>query len=316
MRGFPPTQGHPMPTLPAPLPPAATASKRRVFARRLASTTALWALVAAAIIAGQGWLFFILLGLLGIAGIWEFATMDQTLPRAWRRGLLTVTVAWFAVTFSICQVTGAPWSPVIDLGFIAGVALASFLPVLFRPLEGRASLGAIVYSMAGFLYIPWLSSFMTRVLYMPGRDPDGWLRGLPYLVFLLAVTKFTDVGAYVMGSLIGKHKMIPHVSPAKTWEGMIGAALGALGAGLCVYFAWQGRMPLMTPRSAAVLCLVLAVLGVVGDLAESVVKRCLEVKDSGKFLPGIGGSLDLIDSLLFTAPVFYFYLWYVSGHVF
>lgn len=300
----------------ASVPPAAAPalSKARVFARRLISTLALWALVAAAIISGRGALFFVLLGLLGIAGIREFTGMDRTLPKPWRFGLMGVTLAWFAVTFAYCQMEGKPWGMEIDLLFIAGVVLASFLPTLFRPLEGRATLWAIVYSIAGFLYVPWLSSFMTRVLYLPGVEPDGWLRGLPYLVFLIVATKFTDCGAYVVGSLIGKHKMIPHISPGKTWEGMIGAALGALGGGLAVYFAWQHRMPLLTPVSASLLCLVLAAVCVVGDLAESVIKRCLEVKDSGKFLPGIGGSLDLIDSLLFTAPVFFFYLWYASGH--
>ena len=293
--------------------PAPALSKSRVFARRLSSTLALWALVAAAIVTGKGALFFVLLGLLGIAGVREFATMDKTLPKPWRWGLIGVTIAWFAVTFTICQRTGQPWSPLVDLAFIAGVTLASFLPVLFRPLEGRGTLWAIVYTIAGFLYLPWLSSFMTRVLYLPGVDPDGWLRGLPYLVFLIVTTKFTDCGAYVVGSLIGKHKMIPHISPGKTWEGMIGAALGALVGGLGVYFAWQHRMPMLTPVSATVLCLILAAVSVVGDLAESIIKRCLEVKDSGNFLPGIGGSLDLIDSLLFTAPVFYFHLWYVSS---
>lgn len=300
----------PDPAPAAPPPPAA--SKAKVFARRLTSTLALWALVTAAIVHGRGSLFFVLLGLLGIAGVREFVTMDKTLPSPWRRGLILVTVLWFAVTFTLCQQNGQPWSPLIDLAFIAGIALTSFIPVLFRPLEGRATLWAIIYTIAGFIYVPWLSSFMTRVLYLPGREDDGWLRGLPYLVFLIAATKFTDCGAYVMGSLIGKHKMIPHISPGKTWEGMIGAALGALGAGLAVYFGWQSRMPLLTPLSASVLCLVLAAVCVVGDLAESVIKRCLEVKDSGNFLPGIGGSLDLIDSLLFTAPIFYFYLWYVS----
>ena len=294
-------------------PPAPALSKGRVFARRLTSTLALWALVTAAIVTGRGYLFFMLLGLLGIAGVYEFTSMDRTLPKPWRFLLLTLTIGWFGVTFTICQTTGQPWSPVVDLAFLAVISLTAFLPVLFRPLEGRATLWAIVYTIAGFLYIPWLSSFMTRVLYLPGRDADGWLRGLPYLVFLIGATKFTDCGAYVMGSLIGKHKMIPHISPAKTWEGMIGAALGALAAGLGVYFAWQSKMPLLTPISAALLCLVLSAVCVVGDLAESVIKRCLEVKDSGNFLPGIGGSLDLIDSLLFTAPVFYFYLWYVSG---
>ena len=294
-------------------PTASAPTKARVFARRLTSTLALWALVTAAIATGRGYLFFVLLGLLGMAGIWEITTMDRTLPKPWRYGLLGVTIAWFAVTFTICQVTGQPWSPAVDLAFIALVVLTAFLPTLFRPLEGRATLWAIVYSIAGFLYVPWLSSFMTRVLYLPGVEADGWLRGLPYLVFLIGATKFTDCGAYVMGSLIGKHKMIPHISPAKTWEGMIGAGLGALAAGLGIYFAWQSKMPLLTPVSASILCVVLAAVCVVGDLAESVIKRCLEVKDSGNFLPGIGGSLDLIDSLLFTAPVFYFYLWYVSG---
>lgn len=296
-----------------PASPASAPSKGRVFARRLGSTLALWALVTAAIITGRGPLFFVLLGLLGIAGVREFVNMDRTLPRPWRCGLIAITCAWFAVTFTICHNTGRPWSADLDLMFIAGVVLTAFLPALFRPLEGRATLWAIVYTIAGFLYVPWLSSFMTRVLYLPGAAPDGWLRGLPYLVFLIAATKFTDCGAYVMGSLIGKHKMIPHISPAKTWEGMIGAALGALAAGLGVYFGWQHQMPLLTPLSATLLCLLLAAVCVIGDLAESLIKRCLDAKDSGKFLPGIGGSLDLIDSLLFTAPVFYFYLRYVSG---
>jgi phosphatidate cytidylyltransferase len=297
---------------PAAPPPAS--SKARVFARRLISTLALWAFVIAAIVLGRGALFFVLLGSLGIAGVREFSHMDPTLPKPWRLGLLAVTITWFAVTFTICQTTGQPWAPEVDLAFIAAIVLASFLPTLFRPLEGRATLWAILFTIGGFLYVPWLSSFMTRVLYLPGVEPDGWLRGLPYLVFLIAATKFTDCGAYLMGSLIGKNKMIPHISPGKTWEGMIGAALGALGAGLGVYFGWQSRMPLLTPLSASVLCLILAAVCVVGDLAESVIKRCLEVKDSGKFLPGIGGSLDLIDSLLFTAPVFYFYLRHVSDH--
>ena len=302
-----------MSAVPSPVPASSVVSKAQAFGRRLVSTVALWGLVGAAIGVGQGWLFFVVLGLLGMVGVWEMVAMEGSLPKPWRYGLMVVSGGWFAVTFAICQGTGRAWDPVVDMGFIAGVVLAAFVPPLFRPLEGRATLWAIAYSVAAFLYVPWLSSFMTRVLYLPGVDGDGWLRGLPYLVFLIGATKFTDCGAYVVGSLMGKHKMIPHISPGKTWEGMLGAALGALGAGLAVYFGWQERMPLLTPWSAAGLCLGLAAVCVVGDLAESVIKRCLEVKDSGHFLPGIGGSLDLIDSLLFTAPVFYLYLCYASG---
>ncbi len=296
-----------------PVPAASGVSKAQAFVRRLGSTLGLWALVGLAIGLGKGWPFFGLLGFLGLVGVREMIGMDPSLPRPWRYGLMGVSLAWFGVTFSICQGTGRPWAAEVDLAFVAGVVLASFLPTLFRPLEGRATLWAIAYSVLAFLYVPWLSSFMTRLLYMPGVDADGWLRGLPYLVFLIGATKFTDCGAYVVGSLMGKHKMIPHISPGKTWEGMLGAGLGSLGAGLGVYLGWRERLPLLTPWSAAGVCLGLAAVCVVGDLAESVIKRCLEVKDSGSMLPGIGGSLDLIDSLLFTAPVFYFYLSYVSA---
>ena len=296
----------------APAPPSAP-SKGRVFARRLLSTLTLWTFVIAAIVSGRGTLFFLLLGFLGITAIYEFSHLDRTLPKPYRRLLLALTIAWFATTFTACQLTGLPWSPNIDLAFLALLVLTAFLPSLFAPLAGRATLAAILFTIAAFLYIPWLSSFMTRVLYLPGRDPDGWLRGLPYLVFLIGVTKFTDCGAYLLGSAIGKHKMIPHISPAKTWEGMAGALLAALAAGLGIYFAWATKMPLLTPLSVTLLSLLLGLICVFGDLAESVLKRCLDVKDSGHFLPGIGGSLDLIDSLLFTAPVFYFYLLYASA---
>jgi phosphatidate cytidylyltransferase len=136
------------------------------------------------------------------------------------------------------------------------------------------------------------------------------------LLWMIAVTKFTDMGAYITGSMIGRHKMIPHVSPGKTWEGFGGAIFFALLAGCGLYalghddvagFA-TGLHVLGGWPQVIVLSVVMALLAVVGDLAESVVKRSLGAKDSGNMLPGIGGSLDLIDSLCFTAPVVYFYL--------
>ena len=294
--------------------PSASAppSKGQVFVKRLISTVGLWGFVTVAIIVAKAPMFFILLGVLGILSAVEYGRMDRTLPKPWKLGLPAITALWFAVTFTLSLQNGGPWHPLVDLGFFAAVTFAAFLPALFRPLEGRATLWAIVYSIAGFVYVPWLSSFMTRVIFLPGMREDGTLPGVPYLIFLVAATKFTDIGAYVVGSLIGKHKMIPHVSPGKTWEGMIGALLGALGAGMAVYFLCREQMTLLTPGSAAVLCLVMSMVCVVGDLAESIVKRCLGAKDSGSFLPGIGGALDLIDSLLFTGPLFYLYLVYVS----
>jgi phosphatidate cytidylyltransferase len=128
------------------------------------------------------------------------------------------------------------------------------------------------------------------------------------LIYLLAVTKFSDVGAYVVGSLIGKHKMIPRISPGKTWEGFAGAMLTSLGISVAMVRLLGPRLPQLTFTDSIVLGLLLPLISVVGDLAESVVKRDASIKDSGRTIPGIGGALDLIDSILFTAPVLYFYL--------
>jgi phosphatidate cytidylyltransferase len=292
--------------------PSIPPTKAQVFVKRLTSTLLLWGLVTAALVLGKAWLFFILLGLLGMAGVLEYAKMDATLPRVWRVGFITLSAAFMGGIFALCWQTPADWSPLVDLGFIALAGMAAFLPALFRPLEGRATLWAIVYTIAGFVYVPWMWSFMTRILFMRGATDAGVLLNVPVLLFVIAATKFTDCGAYVVGSLFGKHKMIPHVSPGKTWEGVPGAFLGALGAGLAVYYGYGAQRMGFSAGHAITLSLLLGVVCIVGDLAESIVKRCLGVKDSGRMLPGIGGALDLIDSLLWTGPVAYFYLKYAA----
>jgi phosphatidate cytidylyltransferase len=299
------------PAGPPPSPTPSPPGKKAVFLRRLTSTLALWGLVVAAIAVGTNPLFYILLGALGLASCREYAAMDPSIPSPWRWIFLAVSLVWTAVTFTITARTGFPWSPIVDLGFIAAITIAAFLPSLFHPLDGRNTLWAIAWTILGFLYIPWSWSFMSRLLFHFGHSPDGRLSGVPYVLFVIAVTKMTDSGAYVVGSLIGRHKMIPHISPGKTWEGLLGASLGALIGGFTVYFGFRHALPLLTPGHVAVLSLVLAAVCIVGDLAESVVKRSLAIKDSGAILPGIGGALDLIDSLLWTAPVFYFLLKYV-----
>lgn len=296
---------------PIPQPPASPSGKGPVFLRRLASTLALWGLVAAAIIAGNHWLFYLLLGFLGLASVREFIAMDPSVPSPWRFLLLAAAIAWTAGTFTITARTGHEWDPLVDLAFAAATVMAAFLPTLFRPIEGRATLWAIVWTVFGFFYIPWLWGFMTRLLFLHGFTPEGRLAGVPSILFVVAVTKMTDAGAYAIGSLIGKHKMIPHISPGKTWEGLLGAFAGALAAGFAVRAIYGPALPITSTQSLVIACLILAAICIVGDLAESVVKRSLAIKDSGAILPGIGGALDLIDSLLWTAPVFYFLLKYV-----
>jgi phosphatidate cytidylyltransferase len=129
-----------------------------------------------------------------------------------------------------------------------------------------------------------------------------------YVLYLVAITKFSDMGAYLTGSLIGRHQMIPHISPKKTWEGFFGALVFSLLASWGMFKLMPGNLAALNWTHATVLGLLLGFAAVIGDLAESIVKRSTGVKDSGNLLPGIGGALDLVDSLLFTAPLLFFYL--------
>ena len=125
------------------------------------------------------------------------------------------------------------------------------------------------------------------------------------------ITKFSDSGAYAVGSLIGKHKMIPRISPGKTWEGFGGAIVVSTLASLIFVHFLGNKMAGMNWKHALILGALLAVCAVVGDLIESLFKREAGAKDSGKLFPGIGGILDLLDSLLFNAPIMYLYLRHV-----
>ena len=107
--------------------------------------------------------------------------------------------------------------------------------------------------------------------------------------------------------------MIPHISPGKTWEGFLfGCLTFAVGGGAIFYQIFQEKMLHLSWSDVLLLGLILAPIAAVGDLAESIIKRSLKAKDSGSILPGIGGILDLIDSVLFTAPILYLYLYFFS----
>ena len=154
-------------------------------------------------------------------------------------------------------------------------------------------------------YVLWLYNFITKIVYVVPRSPTGAVTGQFYVLYLIAITKFSDMGAYLTGSLIGRHQLIPHISPKKTWEGFFGALAFSLLASWGMFWLMPVHLSVLNWTHATVLGLLLGFAAVIGDLAESIVKRSTGVKDSGNFLPGIGGALDLIDSLLFTAPLLF-----------
>lgn len=121
------------------------------------------------------------------------------------------------------------------------------------------------------------------------------------------MTQFNDVCQYVWGKSFGKHKIVPKVSPNKTWQGFIGGSATVI---VVSYFAAPYLTPL-TPMQGLVAGMIIAFSGFIGDLVISSVKRDLRIKDTSQFIPGHGGILDRIDSLMFTAPLFFHYIYYL-----
>jgi phosphatidate cytidylyltransferase len=275
------------------------------------STVILWGLLAAAVSFKLGWPFHILVGGLGLAALREYFKMDPSLPAGNRLWVMTMAVLYYGAVFAVSSGVLTVPLEALDILFGTLVLIGVFVPAFFRPLEGQKTLWQIMYPAFGWFYIIYLFSFVTRIIFF-AWDPALPQVGMLYALFLVAATKFTDAGAYAMGSLIGKHKMIPHISPGKTWEGLAGAFLGAVGAGMITKALTGDQLVLLSMTEVVCVCLVIAILTVAGDLAESLVKRCLNIKDSGHTLPGIGGAFDLIDSLLWTAPALYLYLRYVG----
>ena len=179
----------------------------------------------------------------------------------------------------------------------------AFLFLILMQFKRRSSHGAVAdisTTIFGIFYISWFLSFLIKIRYLPG--------GLGFLASLLLITKLGDIGAYLVGVRLGKTPLMPKISPKKTIEGAIGGLLfSVLGALISRPF-----LNLSYPH-LALLGLGFGILAQLGDLSESLMKRDCQVKDSGNILPGMGGFLDLMDSLLFTAPTFYFYLNFVLG---
>ena len=185
------------------------------------------------------------------------------------------------------------------------VDLLAFAVIAFsiRILGERAAqnrVETLAASLFGLIYVPVMLQYFVRIVSIQAPDSRT---GLVLFLWVIAVSKFCDVGALLIGTAIGKHRMAPVISPKKSWEGAIGGVLtsAALGAGIAA--GAHAYLPIgFTPLVAALIALPLAALGIVADLIESIIKRRATIKDSGDTIPGIGGMFDVTDSLILTAP--------------
>ena len=289
--------------------PPKPVTARATFIFRFISTIALWSVALFIAFSGHEGAFWGLISLFGFIGLWEFYTMldHKQLPNFKITGMICGAVMLCGSFYYFSRV-GPARSYDFELAVLLFFLLTVFTRQIFARLRDDEPLQTMAYTLFGLLYVIWLFNFMTKIVYITPRGPGGHVTGQFYCLYLIAVTKFSDMGAYLVGSLIGRHQMIPHISPKKTWEGFGGAlALSSL-ASLGLFRLMPTQLSALSWLDALILGLLLGFAAVVGDLAESIIKRSTGVKDSGNFLPGIGGALDLIDSLLFTAPLLYFYL--------
>lgn len=242
---------------------------------------------------GQDWLVGVLLSAVGLIAGWEYLYLVGRLEVPLPRELFLGAIPAYLMLAGL-------WDGRYALVVGWGVAYLIVVYSFFRrgPREGFfASLAGIF----GFLYIPGLLSFI-YLLYRGGF----W-----YLVQFFLIVWGYDVGAYFVGSLIGRHQLLPRISLAKTWEGVAGGlAVAALGALVCPPF-WDDfsrQLPHMLALGVGV-----GVFVQLGDLFESLLKRAAGVKDAGRLLPGHGGILDRIDGLLAALPIYFFYMRFLLG---
>ncbi|HEX3988950.1 MAG TPA: CDP-archaeol synthase [Verrucomicrobiae bacterium] len=297
----------PTTSMPAPL------SKGAVFLRRLFSFVILWTVVVAGLFSGykllSDYVFLGIISFLAVTGLLEFYGMARKLGYACfpKFGVFGGLLMIFATFVYISGDFGRAATPsrmndfetCFFIIFVLGLCIRQFIS-----REVNTGIVAISVTLFGILYVPWLLNYIQKINFFGQQAVQGkW-----YVLYFVLVTKLSDCGAYAVGSLIGKHKMIPRISPGKTWEGFGGAIVVSTAASVIFARVAGSHLMGMTLRHSIILGVILSVAAVVGDLIESLFKREAGLKDSGHLFPGIGGILDLLDSLLFNAPLMYLYL--------
>jgi len=250
--------------------------------QRILSALVLIPLVLAAVWVGNG-SYNALIGLVVVAGMVEWLSL--TAPKLPLRGKIAAYVG-LVLVLAVGLIKGAPQA--LGLSVLAA-ALLGYYGGLGEGVSGSQRSRA-VWTGLGIPYLTWSALAMIS---LRGQNENG----LALIVYLLLVVWGTDTGAYFAGRIIGGPKLLPKISPKKTWAGLIGGMVfaAAIGYGVAAWFGDSRVVP------AALVALILAVVSQAGDFFESYVKRRAGAKDSGKLIPGHGGILDRVDGLLFAA---------------
>lgn len=268
--------------------------------KRLLSTVALWSALIVAIY------FWRLPALVCFATVFSLMAQNELYNLSKKLGWKAYRA--FGLAIGGCLLLATSWHEFLQ-EWTGGVvddtvvlAIGCILGCLFgiRNRQIKDNFQRFGGTMIGLLLIPFMMSFHIRIAQLFPGDLVGPMTSL----WVVGVAKFSDVGAFLAGSILGRNKMAPEISPSKTWEGLIGGILLGCTMGYLVALGFPDFFPKnFHPWMAGCCAIPIAAMAAFSDLFESVIKRQAGVKDSGNCIPGIGGAFDLLDSLLLSAPV-------------
>jgi len=264
------------------------------LARRVATALVVLPLLLAVFFLGPPWLTVAVVGVCLAVGLREFAALVRA------RGIRPMTLVGFVLAAALFL--GVVWPgwlgvPTAPLGALVLLAFALRRGADFESVTSAAA------TLLGAVYLGALGGTIAALRTLPPIEQGAWR-----LVLLLVVQVFSDTFAFFVGNAIGRRRLAPGISPGKSVEGAVAGLVGGVLGALAVRAVGLPALPLV---HAVGLGAAVALMGIVGDLDESLLKRWAGVKDSGTLFPGHGGMLDRLDSLLFGAPVLYYYFQYV-----
>lgn len=239
-----------------------------------------------------GWAFTIFVAVVLLLAAWE-------LWRLFNKGFYSPSLLVMGIFVPLAVILRHLFAfDYSDVWLAAVVLAAMFFHILQQERGGKTAAIDFMITVGGSCYLGWLGSFAVSL--------RGLQNGLYWVLLVFPIISLADTGAYIFGKLFGKHKMLPRVSPKKTWEGYLGGILIGMLGGLGLAALWHIPAPAILPWYGLVLGAVISILAPFGDYGESMIKRQFSVKDSGHFLLEHGGFLDRMDSSLWAAVMGYY----------
>jgi phosphatidate cytidylyltransferase len=287
------------------MPPAATQPRpRRAWYRRTAfqrvAAAAVFVPLFVVITSAGGFPFLALIDLVIVLGLLEFYAMMRVKGMHPYR---TIGVASGLTLSTYIYFRSGQFA-----NFVLTFIVIALMGLELSRRDNRRAVYHVATTIFGVIYVAYLSSHFVLLRELPNLVGMPYAAGASFVFLVVVVTWAADTGAYAVGSLFGAHTLLPRVSRHKTWEGALGGVLFGAAAGAAASFTFAGFLALWQGLVVGTLA---ALVGLLGDLFESMLKRDAEIKDTSQLIPGHGGVLDRFDSLLFTAPLIYYFLKFV-----